>query len=124
MRITEVKTFLVEGIKYNWTLVKVETDAGIHGWGEGTNWPGSPLCEAACRHAGRVVCGMDPRAIDLVWNRLYKDMNWLGQAGPLMSAISAIDIALWDIKGKLLGAPVYQLLGGPYRERILLYANY
>ena len=51
-------------------------------------------------------------------------MNWLGQAGPLLSAISGIDIALWDIKGKSLGAPVYELLGGAYRRQILLYANY
>jgi galactonate dehydratase len=124
MKITGVKTFLVEGIKYNWTLIKVETDEGVHGWGEGTNWPGSPLVEAACRHAGECVIGQDPRRVDFLWTKLYRDMNWLGQAGPLLSAISAMDIALWDIKGKLLGAPVYELLGGAYRQRILLYANY
>ncbi len=124
MRINGVKTWLVEGIKYNWTLVKVETDAGIHGWGEATNWPGSPLVEAACQHVGRAVLGMDARRIDFIWTKLYRDMHWLGQAGPLLSAISAIDIALWDIKGKALNAPVYDLLGGQYRERIELYANY
>lgn len=47
MRITNIKTFLVEGIKYNWTLLKIEADAGLRGWGEATNWPGSPLVEAA-----------------------------------------------------------------------------
>ncbi|MCB0017758.1 MAG: mandelate racemase/muconate lactonizing enzyme family protein [Anaerolineales bacterium] len=124
MRITNVKTYLVEGIKYNWTLVKVETDAGIHGWGEGTNWPGSPLIEAACQYVGSYVVGQDPRRIDFIWTKLYRDMHWLGQAGPLLSAISAIDIALWDIKGKLLGVPVYELLGGAYRTEIELYANY
>ena len=124
MKISAVKTWLVEGIKYNWTLVKVETDAGIHGWGEATNWPGSPLVEAACQHVGRYVLGMDARRIDYIWTKLYRDMHWLGQAGPLLSAISAIDIALWDIKGKALKAPVYELLGGKYRERIQLYANY
>ncbi|MCY3832359.1 MAG: mandelate racemase/muconate lactonizing enzyme family protein [Chloroflexi bacterium] len=124
MNITEVKTFLVEGIKYNWTLVKVETDAGIHGWGEATNWPGSPLIEAACRHVGQFVLGMDARRIDYIWTKIYRDMHWLGQAGPLLSAISAIDIALWDIKGKALNTPVHNLLGGKYRERIQLYANY
>ncbi|MHB1295746.1 MAG: mandelate racemase/muconate lactonizing enzyme family protein [Anaerolineae bacterium] len=124
MRITAVDTYLVEGIKYNWTLVKVQTDAGIHGWGEGTNWPGSPLIEAACRHVGERVVGLDPRRIDYIWTKLYRDMHWMGQAGPLLSAISAIDIALWDIKGKLLGAPVYELLGGAYRTHIELYANY
>ena len=124
MKITEVRTYLVEGIKYNWTLVKVETDAGIHGWGEATNWPGSPLIEAACQHVGNVVLGLDARRIDFIWTKLYRDMHWLGQAGPLLSAISAIDIALWDIKGKALGVPVYELLGGKYRDRIQLYANY
>jgi galactonate dehydratase len=124
LRITDVRTFLVEGIKYNWTLVRVETAEGIHGWGEATNWPGSPLVEAACRHVGDFVIGQDARRIDLLWTKIYRDMNWLGQAGPLLSAISAIDIALWDIKGKALGVPVYELLGGAYRERIQLYANY
>lgn len=124
MKITAVKTYFVEGIKYNWTLVKVETDAGIHGWGEATNWPGSPLIEGACQHVGQFLIGHDARRIDFLWTKLYRDMHWLGQAGPLLSAISAIDIALWDIKGKALGAPVYELLGGAYRQRIQLYANY
>ncbi len=124
MKISNVKTYLVEGIKYNWTLVKVETDAGIYGWGEATNWPGSPLIEAACQHIGQFVLGLDARRIDYIWTKIYRDMHWLGQAGPLLSAISALDIALWDIKGKALGAPVYELLGGKYRERIQLYANY
>lgn len=124
MKITSCKTFLVEGIKYNWTLLKIETDSGIHGWGEATNWPGSPLVEAACRHVGDFIVGQDSRRIDYLWTKIYRDLNWLGQAGPLLSAISAVDIALWDIKGKALGAPVHQLLGGIYRKRIQLYANY
>jgi galactonate dehydratase len=124
LKIIRVRTFLVEGIRYNWTLVKVETDAGIHGWGEATNWPGSPLVEAACDFVGQQIVGADARQIDFLWTKLYRDMNWLGQAGPLLSAISGVDIALWDIKGKLLGAPVYELLGGAYRKRLQLYANY
>lgn len=124
MIISDVKTYLIEGIKYNWVFVKVETDSGIYGWGEATNWPGSPLIENACQHVGRFVTGLDARRIDFIWTKIYRDMNWLGQAGPLLSAISAIDIALWDIKGKLLNVPVYELLGGAYRKRIQLYANY
>lgn len=124
MRIANVKTWLVEGVKYNWTLVKIETESGLTGIGEATNWPGSPLVETACRHAGERIIGQDARRIDYLWTKLYKDLNWLGQAGPLMSAISAIDIALWDLQGKALGVPVYQLLGGAYRKEILLYANY
>ncbi|HET6217103.1 MAG TPA: mandelate racemase/muconate lactonizing enzyme family protein [Acidobacteriaceae bacterium] len=124
MRITELKTWLVEGIKYNWVMVKVYTDEGLTGIGEGTNWPGSPLVLEACRHAGEVIVGEDPSRIDYLWTKLYRDFNWLGQAGPVMSAISAIDIALWDIAGKRAKMPVHQLLGGAYRRRIKLYANY
>lgn len=124
MKIEHVKTFLVEGIKYNWTLVKVETEDGHHGWGEATNWPGSPMVAAACEHVGERLVGEDARRIDYLWTKLYRDMNWLGQAGPLLSAIGGIDIALWDIKGKALGVPVYELLGGAYRQQIELYANY
>jgi len=124
MKITRVTPFLVEGIKYNWTLLKLETDTGVHGWGEATNWPGSPLIEAACQHAGERILGLDARQIDFIWTKLYKDLNWLGQAGPVMSAISAIDMALWDIQGKTLGVPIYQLLGGKYRDKLKLYANY
>jgi galactonate dehydratase len=124
MKITNTKTFLVEGLKYNWTLFKIETDSGIHGWGEATNWPGSPLIEAACKHVGDFIIGQDARRLDYLWTKVYRDMNWLGQAGPLLSAISAMDIALWDIKGKAAGMPVYDLLGGLYRKKVQLYANY
>ena len=124
MRITKFQTWLVEGIKYNWTLVRVETEDGYSGIGEATNWPGSPMVEAACAEVGRHVLGEDSRRIDYLWTKCYKDMNWLGQAGPLLSAISALDIALWDIAGKRARMPVYQLLGGIYRQKIQLYANY
>ena len=124
MKITNVRTWLVEGVKYNWTLLKIYTDSGLTGIGEATNWPGSPLIEAACRHVGEVIVGEDPTRIDYLWTKLYRDMNWLGQAGPLLSAISAVDIALWDIAGKRAGMPVYDLLGGAYRTSIQLYANY
>jgi L-alanine-DL-glutamate epimerase-like enolase superfamily enzyme len=96
MRITAVKTWLVEGIEYNWTLLKVYADSGLTGIGEATNWPGSPLVLAAREH----------------------------QVGPVMSAIGAADIALWDLAGKRAGMPVYELLRGAYRKPIALYANY
>lgn len=124
MRITEVKCWLVEGIKYNWVFIKIYTNEGITGIGEGTNWPGSPLVLEACKHVGDSIVGEDPARIDYLWTKLYRDFNWLGQAGPLMSAISAVDIALWDIAGKRANCPVYQLLGGAFRQQIRLYANY
>jgi galactonate dehydratase len=124
MKIENVRAWLVQGVKYNWTLVKVRTDDGLTGVGEATNWPGSPLILAACRHIAERVVGEDSSRIDYLWTKLYRDMNWMGQAGPLLSAMSAIDIALWDIKGKRAGMPVYELLGGAYRKEIQLYANY
>lgn len=124
MRITGGKVWLVEGVKYNWTLVRLHTDEGLTGIGEATNWPGSPLVEAACRHVIDRILGEDARRIDYLWTKLYRDLNWLGQAGPLLSAISAVDIALWDLAGKRAGRPVYELLGGAYRTQIELYANY
>jgi galactonate dehydratase len=124
MRIESAEVFFTEGIKYNWTLLKLTTEDGTVGWGEATNWPGSPLVVAACEHCATRILGQDARRIDYLWTTLYRDLHWLGQAGPLLSAISAIDIALWDIQGKTLGVPIYALLGGSYRTRIQLYANY
>jgi galactonate dehydratase len=124
MKITGYKVWLVEGVKYNWTLLKLYTEDGLSGIGEATNWPGSPMVEAALRHAAEYITGQDSRRIDFLWTKLYRDFHWLGQGGPLLSAISAIDIALWDIQGKRAGLPVYQLLGGAYRMKIPLYANY
>lgn len=124
MKITEVKVWLVEGVKYNWTLLKVFTDTGHTGVGESTNWPGSPIIEAATRHVGERVLGLDPLRTDFIWTKLYRDLNWIGPHGASLCAISGLDMALLDLKGKVLGAPVHQLLGGAYRTRIPLYANY
>jgi galactonate dehydratase len=124
MKITEVKVWLVEGVKYNWTMLKIYTDEGFTGVGEATNWPGSPMVEAAARHAGERIIGMDPMRVDYIWTKLYRDLNWVGPFGASMCAISGIDMALLDLKGKLLGVPVYELLGGAFRKEITLYANY
>lgn len=124
MKISGVQVWLVEGVKYNWTFLKIHTDQGITGIGEATNWPGSPIIVAACKHVGQLIIGEDAARIDYIWTKLYRDLHWMGQAGPVLSAISAVDIALWDIAGKRAGMPVYELLGGGYRHDIQLYANY
>lgn len=124
MKIVQVKSWMVEGIKYNWTFLKIWTEDGLTGVGEATNWPGSPMVLAACQHAAETLIGEDSSRIDYLWTKLYRDFNWMGQGGPVLSAISAIDIALWDLAGKRAGVPVYQLLGGAYRKKIKLYANY
>ncbi len=124
MKITEVKVWLVEGVKYNWTLLKIYTDTGHTGVGEATNWPGSPIVEAAVRHAGERIIGLDPMRTDFIWTKLYRDLNWIGPDGAALCAISGLDMALLDLKAKVLGVPLYELLGGAFRTEILLYANY
>lgn len=124
MVITEVKVWLVEGIKYNWTMLKIYTDEGYTGVGEATNWPGSQIVEAAAIEAGQRIIGLNPMRTDFIWTKLYRDLNWVGPFGASMCAISGIDMALLDLKAKVLGAPMYELLGGAFRTKIRLYANY
>ena len=124
MKITDVKVWLVEGVKYNWTMLKVYTDEGVTGVGEATNWPGSQIIEAAAKEAGQRIIGLNPMQTDFVWTKLYRDLNWVGPFGASMCAISGIDMALLDLKAKYLNVPIYELLGGAFRNRIRLYANY
>lgn len=124
MKITDVKVWLVEGVKYNWTLLKIYTDTGHTGIGESTNWPGSPVVYHATQHAGERIIGLDPMRTDFIWTKLYRDLNWIGPFGASMCAISGIDMALLDLKAKVLSVPMYELLGGAFRKNILLYANY
>ncbi|RFM26888.1 mandelate racemase/muconate lactonizing enzyme family protein [Deminuibacter soli] len=124
MKITEVKVWLVEGVKYNWTMLKIFTDTGHTGIGEATNWPGSPIVLEAARHVGQRIIGLDPMKTDFIWTKLYRDLNWVGPYGASMCAISGIDMALLDLKAKVLGVPCYELLGGAFRTQIQLYANY
>lgn len=124
MKIEKVQVWLVEGIKYNWTLLRITADNGLTGIGEATNWPGSPLVYHAAQHLGERIIGQDPRRVDFIWTKLYRDLNWLGPTGVMMCAMSGIDMALLDLKAKWLGVPMYELLGGAFRKDILLYANY
>ena len=124
MKITDVKVWLVEGVKYNWTMLKIYTDTGHTGVGESTNWPGSPMVFHATKHAGERIIGLDQMKIDFIWTKLYRDLNWVGPGGVSLCAISGIDMALLDLKAKVLGVPCYELLGGKFRSKINLYANY
>ena len=124
MKITDVKVWLVEGVKYNWTLLKIYTDEGLTGVGEATNWPGSQIVEAAVKDAGQRIIGLNPLRTDFIWTKLYRDLNWVGPFGASMCAISGIDMALLDLKAKALNIPMYELLGGAFRNKINLYANY
>lgn len=123
MKIREVKAFSVAGPWVDLCFVKVETDQpGLHGWGE-ASLPGKSAAVAqAVRDMAPLVIGMDPLATERVWQKMYRHTYWRG--GPILtSSLSGIDVALWDIRGKEAGLPVYRLLGGPVRDRITLYAN-
>jgi len=110
---------------YQSTLVRVHTDAGISGVGE-SHSPMAPQVSAAIvEHVlAPALMGQDPRAIDVLWERMYSTMRLRGHStGFMTEAISGVDIALWDILGKALDLPVYMLLGGAYRTRIKAYAS-
>ena len=106
-----------------WLLVRVETADGIVGWGEGTNFPGVQPIATAVRNLSEVVKGASAWDIEKLWNRMYRSMYYNGMGGVVMAAISAIDTALYDIVGKKLGVPVYNLLGGKVRDELRVYAN-
>ena len=122
MKITEVRVIVTCPTR-NYVLVKVMTDQdGLYGVGDGT-LNGSELAVAqAIEHAAPLLLGRDPLATEDTWQLLYHWSYWRG--GPIFaSALGAIDLALWDIKGKVAGLPVYQLLGGKSREGVACYGH-
>lgn len=122
MKIIDVKTFIVDCFRTNWVFVKVYTDKGIDGVGEGTLEYKEHALAAAIEHLKSYLLGKDPRNIEKIYAECYRDAYWRGGV-VLMSALSAIEMALWDILGKSLDVPVYQLLGGKVRDKIRIYAN-
>lgn len=122
MKITDIKTYPVWVGSRNQCLVKVETDEGIHGWGE-SGLSGRELAVAgAVQHYGEFLLGQDPRRIGRIWQETYRSCYFEG-GRVLLAALSAIDIALHDLVGKALGVPVYQLLGGKQREAVPCFAT-
>ena len=122
MKITAIETHICHAYRTNWVFVKVLTDAGLHGVGEATLEHRELTVAQAVRELERSLVGKDPHNIEALWHQVYRDAYWRGGA-VLMSALSGIEMALWDIKGKALGVPVYQLLGGKVRDSIPCYAN-
>lgn len=122
MKVTDVKTFIVDCFRTNWVFVKVYTDDGINGVGEGTLEYKEKALAGAVEHIKSYLLGKDPRQIEKHWHSIYRDAYWRGGA-VLMSALSAVETALWDILGKSLGVPVYQLLGGKANEDCRIYVN-
>ncbi len=118
MRITKLTTYRVAP---RWLFLKIETDEGIVGWGEPVIEGKARTVEAAVHELSHYVIGQNPMRINDLWQTMYRGGFYRG--GPiLMSAIAGIDHALWDIKGKALGVPVYELLGGLVRDRMKAYS--
>ena len=122
MKITDIKTFNVYTYRTNYVFVKIETDEGISGIGEGTLEYKEHALLGAIEDLKRVLIGQDPREVERICHELYRDSYW--RVGPvLQSAISALNIAMWDIKAKALQVPLYELLGGKTRDKVRVYAS-
>ena len=122
MKIIDIKPFVVDCFRTNWVFVKVYTDEGITGIGEGTLEYKEKAFLGALEHITEYLVGKNPLNIEQHFHGIYRDAYWRG--GPvLMSALSAVEMALWDILGKHLNVPVYQLLGGKVNDKVRIYVN-
>lgn len=118
MKITKLETFIVPP---RWLFLKIETDEGISGWGEPIVEGRAATVKAAVEELSSYLIGQDPRRIEDLWQMMYRSGFYRG--GPiLMSAISGIDQALWDIKGKYHNAPISELMGGACRDSVRVYS--
>lgn len=139
MKIVDVKTYAIQSAieppfafsqgwvrKRSATLAEIVTDEGLSGWGEAFNQGLEPpqISAATIEHALKpLVIGANPLDTEVLWHKMYHATRDYGRKGAVMAAISAIDIGLWDIGGKALGVPVYQMLGGAFRKRVQAYAT-
>jgi galactonate dehydratase len=143
MKITEIRTYLMQvgarpaspqdrnglAVKEgdfagsrNWLFVKVMTDEGVYGVGECSGWP--KVIETAVKDLAHVLVGQDPAHIDRLWQKMLTALMGHGMTGTVGGgAMTGIEMALWDIKGKVLGQPVWNLLGGRFRDRIQVYGH-
>lgn len=122
MKVTDVKVFAVDCYRTNWMFVKVYTDEGLTGVGEATLEYKEQALTGAVAHIREYLIGKNPLNIADHWFHIYRDAYWRGGA-VLMSALSAVETALWDILGKHLNVPVWQLLGGKVNHEVPLYVN-
>jgi galactonate dehydratase len=123
VKITNVTAHHLPGTRYPWVFLRIETDEGLSGWGQVSTGPHSTVVAAAASRLGPLLVGEDPTRIEFIWHKLYSSFNSLGSLGFVSAIISGVDIALWDLRGKALGLPVYELLGGKFHENLILYSN-
>ena len=120
MRITDIKTVTVQG-NFGWILVRVSTDEGLVGLGE-CYWGAG--VETIVRSMKGLLLGENPHNVDWLYQKMVRGMSGAGSTGgAVVAAISGIELALWDLKGQALATPIYNLLGGRYRNRIRVYAD-
>ena len=124
MKITDVKTYLVKGYhdRLRWVLVHVETDEGLVGLGDATNWPHGEIIVQAIQCLKEHVVGESPFDIERIWRKMYGALIPLGYGGVQVSALCGIESACWDIVGQAAGLPIYNLLGGKVHDRLRLFA--
>ena len=128
MKITGVRPWLIKSSASYWgefLFVEVTTDEGVSGWGEITTTTfvaNRALC-VMLKQISTIIKGDDPAHIERIWHKIFRNFTYMGSRGAAVECVSAIDIALWDIRGKVLGRPIYELLGGPVRDDILLYTH-
>ena len=116
IKVTKIESFV---LKNSWVFVKISTDAGVTGWGEMLK-DDAKACAAGALEVGHYLIGQDPCRVTHHWQAIHRGAFYRG--GPIKTAISSgIDQALWDIKGKVYGVPVYKLLGGPTRDKVRVY---
>jgi len=122
MKLSDVTTYLVGNPWKNWRVVRVDTDDGVHGGGEGTVNGFSATVQAAIHELRDAYIGLEPTQVDLLHQRMVRDVY--SDGGQVhMAAVAAIEVACWDIVGKAGGRPVHDLLGGRIRDRVPVYAN-
>ncbi|WP_336022780.1 mandelate racemase/muconate lactonizing enzyme family protein [Halobellus salinisoli] len=122
VQITDIETYIIESPSTPWVLLRVETDAGVHGIGEGTVHGKARSVATAVENMRDHFIGAAPFDTERLWQTMYRD-EWFAQNLINTSVISAVDIACWDIKGKILDVPLYELLGGKVHEELRTYAN-
>jgi galactonate dehydratase len=139
MKITDVRPWIITGPptepglpghpgeRLHYVFVQVDTDEGLTGWGEVTTYPGlvaNRAVAAMVREVREVLIGEDPSQIEAIWHKVFRLFTYMGTRGATTATISGIDIALWDIRGQLLGQPIYNLLGGKVRDSVPLYVHF
>ena len=122
MKISDLKIYTMDAFRTNWAFIRVETDDGFHGWGEASLGTREMALEGCVEDLRRMVLGRNALDIEKMWFEVYRDSYWKG-GSVMMSALSGIEIAMWDIVGKFYNQPVYNLMGGKMRDKVKMYAN-